>query len=118
MNSLFVIFARKIHDTWVFDDAQRELTEEPFVLGTSEAIDFVLNNKDVNECKITHSRHPFPGWDVKCMRMHKDLEGYWYCLATADDMEVDVDYFWLCPATEAFYGFHPETIYVKIDSMF
>ena len=35
----------KMRNTWVFDDARFGLTEEPFVLGASEAIDRVVKNR-------------------------------------------------------------------------
>ena len=117
MNSLFVIHAKKLLDTWVFDDAQRELIEEPFVLGTSEAIDFVLDG-DADECKITHAKDPFPGYTHVITRGEEEYNGYWYDLFDKEDEWCQLDNFWLCPATKAFYGKHPEFIYVKIDRVF
>ena len=117
MNSLFVIFAEKHFDTWMFDDPSRELIEEPFVLGTSEAIDFIINDEKCTRCRITHSTQPFPRYDAKAIKLDEDMGGYWYCLVSPEDMDLEVDYFWLCPATKAFYCDHPETIYVKIDKL-
>ena len=115
MNSLHVINGRKEWNTWVFDDPGRDLKSEPFVCGTSEIIDFVLN-EEVNKCKITHAMRPFPGYKFKLARDDKEFDGYWYELYDADDEWCNQQQFWLCPATELFYGHHPETIYVKVES--
>ena len=52
MNSILHIRARRVGETWMFDDRERGLASEPFVAGASEVIsDLVFQSIHLKNCE-------------------------------------------------------------------
>jgi hypothetical protein len=63
-NQIFVIAPYWHAGTWVFDDPERDLHQEPFVFGIPEMIDELV--KDIPNAqqgyRLLFSTQPFPGF--------------------------------------------------------
>ena len=116
MNSIHTTVCDRHYGEWVFDDEKRGLINEPFVLGTSEAIDYVVG--PAKKIKITHSANQFPHASHYLERLEPEDGGYWYQLVNAGTNEPEeIDENWLCPATKAFYDEHPRFIWIAIKNL-
>ena len=116
-NSLYKITIYHSHDSWCFDDKARRLSCEPFVLGSSEMIDAVIQANGLEldrgqRYNITFSTRPFPGWSGSVSRQLKEYDGYWY------ELDGTKLHGWLCPATTLYFDGHPEKIYLAVDSTY
>lgn len=107
----------KIGNTWGFDDPYLNLIFEPFVFGSSELIQYLLDNKAKIKNKTTPtmigSTKPLEG-AIGLLRLKKEEDGgVWY---TYYDTEQDVLMEnWFCPWFHAFFKPVPEKIYIKFE---
>lgn len=113
MNSIFIIQAYKVGNTWAFDDLKRGISQEPFVGGFPNIIRKIMLEKIgkiVDNFTITFSDNKFPGSDI-CLNKQNDLNGgSWYKLS-GTDIEG-----WLCPALRKYYTESlPNDLYLEID---
>ena len=129
-------------DVWVFDDKQHGLKAEAFVLGMSEMITRVVEEKDLPGAdqgfKMTFSDQPFDGadicvewveegnleyesvettktwWGGKKKKVKKNvIPGNWY----AGDVYGEVMVGWLCPALFEYFDNAPKKIYVGAEQL-
>ena len=139
-NALYTILAYKKEQVWCFDDASRNIKEEPFVCGASELIDkLVLNKygKKKRKVRFVFSENPIKDHDcfLTLTEAHYPLKAtgrfttmlikgkYVTRPIYADDkkkapvsgtyISEDGDICWLCPAQMKFFGRVANTIYVK-----
>jgi len=98
--------------TWLFDDAEKQIVEEPFVEGSSEIITEIQKRTGCtgHTISLTFSNLPFPtcqhllSW--KCSRD----EGTWN-LYRVDAFQMGG---WLCPVLLQYFDKVPEKLYVTI----
>lgn len=139
MNSLFFISAYRKGKIWMFDDKQRGIIAEPFVLGASELIQKYLDRKGIKATKdvpIIFSLQPFPEAEVilsctdKCypykiipgvytigkngIKYPKMIEDTNAEPVSAYYIDQEGDQCWLCPAQIKFFGRVADVIYAKI----
>ena len=80
--------------TWVFDDPAAGLSQEPFVSGVPEMIDYLV--KDIPNARsgfrLLFSASPFPGYQKRLTWKREEMGGNWYA---SDDPPLEG---WLCPA--------------------
>jgi hypothetical protein len=98
--------------TWVFDDAAVDLSQEPFVNGIPEMINELVEGiPHAREgFRLLFSADPFPGHQRKLTRVREEYGGWWYSL---DDTRAEG---WLCPALFRYFEEAPEEIYVKAEA--
>lgn len=130
MNNMFVINAYRQGKTWMFDDKQRGLVAEPFVLGASELIQKYLDRKGMKRrrknVQLLFALQPFPEAEVtltcteKCYPMKLGKKLNW---VRDDKSQLPISAYykdqegqqiWLCPAQLKFFGTVADTIYAKI----
>ena len=113
MNSIHCTICENEYGTWVFDDPDKGLYSEPFVMGSSEAINHVIGVANAEKVKIIHSKQKFPNASHYLVKMFEEDGGYWYELIDAKtDESENIPLNWLCPATKKFYGAHPQKIWM------
>lgn len=110
-NSLMLIFPFWFRGTWVFNDADTNLTKEPFVSGIPEIINFMV--KDVPHAhsgfRLVFSSEPFPGCQVQLQWVREEMRGNWYrCLQTDSEG-------WLCPALFLYFESAPAFLYASAE---
>ena len=112
-NSIVVIKPYWLHGTWVFDDADVGLRQEPFVAGVPEMIDALV--KDVPNARegfrLLFSANAFPGAQKTLTWQRGESGGNYYRL-DSPDMEG-----WLCPALFKYYKTPPKKIFVKAEPL-
>lgn len=110
-NSMMVLMPYRHAGTWVFDDAAVGLNREPFVSGTPEIIDKMVDDiPDAEQgFRLLFSTQPFPDYQVKLVWLRGDESGNWY-RAEPYDMEG-----WLCPGLFKYYAEAPKEIYAKAE---
>jgi hypothetical protein len=98
--------------TWVFDDPEVGLKQEPFVEGVPEIIDhLVADIPDARQgFRLLFSSSAFPGYQRKLTRLREEYGGWWYA---ADEPPMEG---WLCPALSRYFEEAPEEIYVKAEA--
>jgi hypothetical protein len=101
----------KSKGVWMFDDEVEDITEEPFVGGFSELIDFVL--KEYNVFNGSHR-----GIDIN-FSLEKEDEGM-IQIQKIEDLQDDWAMYeykemqgMLCPVTLKYFGKHPDNFYIK-----
>ncbi len=111
-------------DTWVFDDASKELEKEPldgikgelaeaqrWLAQTSRTIDYLV--KDIPNARqgfiLLVSSKPFAGYQVELTLEGQDGDGYSY---KAKDSSVG---WWLSPTLLSYSEAAPELLYVKAE---
>lgn len=114
MNVIFHIQPRKVGPIWLFDDPQRGLKSEPFVLDASVLIDklvevFELSSKQ-GPISLLFGAAPFPG-AVELRRVKSQDEGNGV-IYRWEEHELDG---WLCPAF--FCYFNPKDIPQRLYAM-
>lgn len=111
-NSIFVIAPYWYAGTWVFDDSQRGLVQEPFVAGVPEILtDLVQSIPNAHEgFRLIFSANPFPGYQAHYFRHRAESSGTWY--QTEDGREG-----WLCPALFKYYPVAPKDLYVRAEAL-
>lgn len=114
-NSIMAIFPYKYQNTWVFDDEQVELQQEPFVSGAPEIIDILVQSiPHVDEgFRLLFSASPFPNYQAELTWIKEEYQGNWYRWEQVN-MEG-----WLCPALFKYFGEGaPQIIYCKAESLY
>lgn len=109
-NQLFAIHPYLDHGTWVFDDADRGLQKEPFVMGVPEMIERATAGIKVPENGFTaiFSAQRFPGATLELERVREEYEGWWYRWNDTNQEG------WLCPALFHYFAEAPERIFVQV----
>jgi hypothetical protein len=111
MNSLHTIYPYKFHGQWVFDDADKGLAREPFVMGADTIIDRLTSKieKAGDGFILIFSAHAFPGSTALLQLCTMKAEtGHWYM-----DMSSGI-VGWLCPALLKYFHEAPEYIWVTV----
>lgn len=110
-NSLFLIIPYRYGGTWVFDEPQFDLIQEPFVFGVPAMIDFLVEGIPNAEAgfRLIFSSHPFPGFQVQLDWVREEYQGNWYVW---QDKSVEG---WLCPALYHFFEVAPAHIYCRAE---
>ena len=112
-NSILVIKPYYLHGTWVFDDAEKKLKQEPFVAGVPEILNALV--ADIPNAKkgfrLTFSAIAFPGHEMVARRGNAARGGYWYHIEGTKKKG------WLCPAMFKYFSKAPEKLYVKADAI-
>jgi hypothetical protein len=110
-NQIFVISPYWHAGTWVFDDQDRDLHQEPFVMGVPTMIDDIV--QDIPNARegfrLLFSTAPFPGFQRRVEWVREDMAGNWY---RADEPPMEG---WLCPALFKFFETAPREIFVKAE---
>ena len=118
------IYPYLIGSTWIFDDEQTGLKEEPFVRGMSEMISKVIESKSIPNAAqgfaMTFSDQPFDGHDVELEWLRADepespMAGNWYRGQIGGEEEVLVG--WLCPALLCYFDAAPKRLFVRADPL-
>jgi hypothetical protein len=98
--------------TWVFDDPNVGLSQEPFVSGVPEMIDYLV--KDIPRARdgfrLLFSVAPFPGYQKRLVWKREEYGGNWYA---SDDPPMEG---WLCPALFHYFKEAPAELYVKAEA--
>jgi hypothetical protein len=112
MPDVITLYPYRIGATWVFDDPRTGLKEEAFVLGMSEMITRVIQERSIPEATFGFDLHfsdaPFDGYDVVVTRDNPWAGGMWY----DGDILGEPMRGWLCPALLLYYATAPERIYM------
>lgn len=99
--------------TWVFDDERTGLKEEAFVLGMSEIISTVLENKNIENASagfdMEFSDKVFEGYDAMVTKEYPENGGTWY----SGNIYGTNMRGWLCPALFLYFKEAPDNIYMK-----
>ena len=103
---------------WVFDDARTDLKEEAFVLGATEMITRVVNDKSIPNAEqgfaLTFAAVPLAGHDVDLRWLRADpVDGNWY----GGDVVGQRMEAWLCPALLLYFQEPPLRIFIRCDSL-
>ncbi|HEV3341766.1 MAG TPA: DUF6717 family protein [Pirellulales bacterium] len=129
--STLTIYPYLIGETWVFDDVRTGLKEEAFVLGMSEMISRLVEEKAIADATHGFTLHfsdeLFDGFDVELTWLRSDdsqvvpgadgsasqLWGNRYRgVVVGEEMEG-----WLCPALGLYFQAAPGRIYVKAEPL-
>ncbi|MGL6340422.1 MAG: DUF6717 family protein [Waterburya sp.] len=112
-NQIYIIKPYKFNNTWVFDDSELELIREPFVAGTPEMIDTLVESVDNSDegFKLLFSIQPFPGYQAELTWIREEYEGNWYSWQSKNIEG------WLCPALLLYFSEAPQQIYCKAESI-
>lgn len=98
--------------TWVFDDPATGLSQEPFVSGVPEMIDYLA--KDIPNARtgfrLLFSASPFPGYQKRLVWKQEEMDGNWYA---SDDPPMEG---WLCPALFRYFDQAPAELYLKAEA--
>ena len=91
-NALMVIAPYQYAGTWVFDDPAVGLSREPFVSGTPEIIDEMVQDiPDAEEgFRLLFSTQSFPGYTHKLTWRRGDKSGNWYYCEQTDQERLAV----------------------------
>ena len=109
LNAINVIAPYKYHDTWVFDDPQVGLVQEPFISGADSLIDRAVANiigADRGFFLIFSGR-PFPGYVIGLIWRRSDIGGNWYYSENLDHEA------WLRPALLKYFDDVPKALYLQ-----
>jgi len=98
--------------TWVFDDPGVGLSQEPFVSGVPEMIDFLVKEipRARDGFRLLFSSMPFPGYQKRLIWRREEHGGNWYA---SDDPPMEG---WLCPALFRYFEKTPAELYVKAEA--
>jgi len=112
-NSITVITPYWHNGTWVFDDAEIGLRQEPFILYIPDMITEMV--KDIPRARqgfrMLFSSSPFPGYQVEMEWVKKEYGGHWY-RPKGRTLEG-----WLCPALFHYFRETPRSIFVKTEPL-
>ena len=110
-NQIFVIAPYWHAETWVFDDPDRGLRQEPFVMGVPTMIDDLV--QDIPNARegfrLLFSGSPFPGFQRRLEWVREEMGGNWY---RTEEPPIEG---WLCPAMFEFFETTPDEIFVKAE---
>lgn len=99
----------KDHDVWMFDDAAHGIDREPFVDGSTELIDFILEEFGFSTAEPIvvefglERAHP----DMVEIRKVEDMSDDWALYQYKDRQGA------LCPVTLVYLGSHPDRFYAR-----
>jgi hypothetical protein len=112
-NSILVIFPYRLQGTWMFDDEQVELVQEPFIEGMPEMIDILVQPiPNANDgFKLFFSAAPFPNYQAELVWLKEEMGGNWY---RWDEHQLEG---WLCPALYKYFGEAPQQLYCKAEPL-
>lgn len=114
-NAIKIIKLHKKHGVWMFNDEHLKLTDEAFVLGSTEVLDYLINNKKGLKNKKSPSiifGEMLPEYDAEAILVQDLNPSAWYKYINNEGEEMK---FWLCPVMTHFFGPEaPERFYVKI----
>ena len=114
-NALRVLHLYWHAGTWVFDDEEVGLKQEPFIMGAPAIIDAALlkagGDYDHEELRLIFSDQAFPE-SIEAVWHDNEFDGGWYVVPEMDDMVG-----WLCPATLCYFDEFPKTIHFKAEVM-
>jgi hypothetical protein len=81
-NAIGVVFPYRKNGVWMFDDADPNLNQEPFVSGVPEMMEhLVAGIVDAHKgFALYFSAKPFPGAQVRVDRVKPEYGGNWYSL--------------------------------------
>ena len=110
MNALLVIHPYKYHGTWVFDDPNVGLVQEPFVAGADVILDRMVEGILNAESGVTifFSASPFPGSQHEFHWRREESGGNWYY---SPQYELEG---WLCPALFKYFDKAPQRLYAQV----
>lgn len=115
MNQMMVIspYWLDAEQTWVFDDKNAGLFREPFVSGTPEMIDRLVENisNAKSGFRLVFSAKPFPNFQQKLDWVREEYGGNWY---SSEEFQMEG---WLCAALFQYFKFAPKEIYVKAEPL-
>jgi len=99
--------------TWVFDDPEVGLFQEPFVSGIPEMIDELVSDIPAARkgFRLLFAASPFPGYQRRIDWLRTEYGGQWYRDATTG-LEG-----WLCPALDRYFRQPPAHLYIKAESL-
>jgi len=104
--STYQLALYRLNGTWVFDDLEMGLVEEPLILGMTEMIDSLVGPADRAVVRFCRGEDVF-GHTLLREEAHED--GYFYRLKGTDRKG------WLCPATLHYFpDGHPDSISLLI----
>lgn len=109
---VFVITPYLYKGAWVFDDAGRNISKEPFVAGVPEMIDKLVAGIPNAEkgFQLLFSDQPFSGYTHKLVLRRKEAGGgSWYY---SEQFGTEG---WLCPTLLKYFQDPPQEIYVKAE---
>ena len=121
-NAMMIINPYWHMGTWVFDDPQAELVQEPFVSGADDIITELVKQHNIPNArdgfKLLFSANPFPGYQAKGTWLREEIPGdpqggNWY-KAEVDGQELEG---WLCPALFKYFDEAPRDIYIKVEPL-
>ena len=111
-NAIQVLEPYRYAGTWVFDDPDTGLRQEPFVLGIPEMIDHMV--KDIPNAdkgfRMLYSAREFPEYTIKLVWRREDRGGNWYY---CEQLGFEG---WLCPALFKYFRTTPMEIYGKAEA--
>lgn len=101
--------------TWLFDDAEKGVFEEPFVEGSSEIISEIQNQLGYSgdSLSITFSDNPYDGYQ-KVLEWKDTREGGTWNQYYSEDLKM---YGWLCPVLMKYFVRAPDRLYVSIQDL-
>jgi len=113
-NSIFMLFPKRGFGIWAFDDADRNLRQEPFVGDTNRLIDDMVleaggNPIDGLHIALLFSANPFPDHHCELNLTETKPSGSTYY------SEKYNRYPWLCPAFYKYFDAAPEQLYGKVE---
>lgn len=113
-NSIFMLFPKRSFGIWAFDDAERNLQQEPFVGDTNRLIDDMVLEAggtpiDGLNIALLFSANPFPDYHCELTLIDTKPSGSTYY------SEKYNRYPWLCPCFYLFFQQAPELLYGKVE---
>lgn len=115
MNSIVTIIIHKKGSCWVFDDPAVGLTQEPFVCGMNEILEYWMKEDGVLEraladgIQVIASNREFPDARHEMRWSREECGGTWY--HTSDRTPRGLNG-WLCPALNKYFDPSPERLHV------
>ena len=105
-NSINTINIFKKDDSWVFNDSEVDLLEEPFVAGADTLLDIL--SKGSSKINVTFSSIQFPGSTLTLEYQEGKInQGTYYKCKELNHV------LWLCPALGKYFKKSPKTIFVE-----
>ena len=126
-NSIVGVLPYVHNNSWVFDDPDKGLVKEPFVMGADTMLDKIYDaySTDDGEWQVTNllfSKNSIPESDLVLTRTSEDpklTQGtYWVIQGATDKLEACYnDRLWLCPALYCYFPEGaPKKLHLKLDT--
>jgi hypothetical protein len=118
-NAIHVIHPYKSNGIWMFDDADKNVSKEPFVSGADEILDIVSNYQ--SKCTVLFSDNCFPGNKYRLKKTFDEGQGAWYMLneiAASEECKdiTNIKHGWLCAVVKYYFQNNiPDEIYIKVN---